>query len=107
MNGPTDEQMTAIHRDLRAWRATHPRASFAEIEAAVEDRIRQLRARFLEETVAAGFRDEHPACPHCGATMLPRTQVDREVVVQGDEKVQLEGAYVTCPACGTGLFPPG
>ncbi len=106
MNRQDDDFLEAVERDLVSWRSTHPRASFAEIEAAVEDRIRQVRARLLEETVAAGFQEEHPACPHCGTTMLPRTRTDREVIVQGEEAVPVAGAYVVCPACGRGLFPP-
>ena len=39
--------------------------------------------------------------------MRPRTQTDRQVVVQGEERVEVTGAYVVCPICGTGLFPPG
>jgi uncharacterized protein with PIN domain len=99
--------MDAVKRDLRSWRQTHPGATFAEIEAAVEERIHQVRAQLLEETVAAGFQEERPACPHCGTTMLPRTRAEREVVVQGEERVQVAGAYVACPTCGRGLFPPG
>jgi|SRR5947209_6432228 len=96
-----------VERDLQNWRSTHPRATFAEIETAVEERIQQLRARLLEHTVVAGFQEEHQACPRCGATMRPRTQTERTVVVQGEEAVAVHGAYVVCPACGTGLFPPG
>ena len=99
--------LEGVERDLRRWRSTHPHASFAEIEAAVEEQVRKVRAQLLEDTVAAGFHDEQPTCPHCGTRMQPRTQADRQVVVQGDEAVQVHGAYVTCPACGTGLFPPG
>jgi YgiT-type zinc finger domain-containing protein len=107
MNQRDKNIVDAVEQDLASWRSTHPRATFAEIEAAVEDRIRQVRARLLEKTVAAGFHDEHPACPQCGTTMLPRTRTDRAVIVQGEEAVQVEGAYVVCPVCGTGLFPPG
>ena len=95
-----------VQRDLQAWRATHPQATFAEIEGAVEERIRQIRAQLLEETVATGFQEVHPACPHCGTTMRPRTRLMRTVVVPGEEAVGVEGAYVVCPACETALFPP-
>ena len=107
MNRQDKDFFGAVERDLVSWRSTHPRATFAEIEAAVEERIRQVRARLLEETVQAGFPEEHPACPQCGTTMRPRTQAEREVVVQGDEVVPVTGVYVVCSACGAGLFPPG
>jgi hypothetical protein len=107
MNRENSKAFETAERDLRRWRATHPHASFAEIEAAVEEQVRRLRAQLLEDTVAAGFHNEQPTCPHCGTLMQPRTQADRRVMVQGDEAVQVTGAYVVCPACGTGLFPPG
>ena len=107
MKRQDDGVLQGVEQDLQRWRSTHPRASFAEIEAAVEERVRQVRARLLEQTVATGFQEEHPACPHCGATMRPRTQAEREVVVPGEEVVPVTGAYVVCPQCGTSLFPPG
>lgn len=107
MKRQDDTFLEAVEQELVSWRSMHPHASFAEIEAAVEDRVRQVRARLLEQTVAAGFQEEQPICPHCGATMRPRTQTDRQVVVQGEERVEVTGAYVVCPICGTGLFPPG
>src|SRR3954452_4334475 len=102
-----DDSLTMVSRELDGWRTTHPCATFAEIEAAVEERIQQVRAQLLERMVAAGFQERQPACPHCGIRMRPRTQQEREVVVQGDQTVQVTGPYVVCPACGTGLFPPG
>jgi hypothetical protein len=39
--------------------------------------------------------------------MLVRSRPERTVIVQGDEAVRLRRPYVVCPACGTGLFPPG
>lgn len=106
-----DDQMTRlmdeIERELDAWQAVHPRATCAEMETAVEDRVAHLRARLLERRVDRAHREEHPACPACGATMAPRSRATREVVVQGDETVHLERVYVRCPACGTGGFPPG
>jgi YgiT-type zinc finger domain-containing protein len=106
-----DEGMTRlmdeIERDLDAWQAVHPRATFAEMESAVEDRVAQLRARLLEQRVERSHQEEHPACPACGTTMVPRSRATREVVMPGDEMVHLERSYVRCPACGTGFFPPG
>jgi NMD protein affecting ribosome stability and mRNA decay len=107
MKRQDEDFFAAVERDLQSWRSTHPRATFAEIEAAVEERIRQVRARLLEETVDSGFQEEHPVCSQCGATMRPRTRAKREVIIQGEEAVPVGGTYVVCPACGSGLFPPG
>jgi YgiT-type zinc finger domain-containing protein len=105
-----DDRMTRlmdeIERELDAWQAVHPRATFAEMERAVEGRVAQLRARLLEQRVERSYSEEHPACPACGTTMAPRSRATREVVMPGDETVQLERSYVRCPSCGTGIFPP-
>jgi NADH pyrophosphatase NudC (nudix superfamily) len=100
---------------LQDWRAAHPRATFAEIEAAVDERLNRLRARMLEDValasraaqVAERPAAERPPCPACGQPLQPRGEHTREVTVQGDQTVQLRRDYGVCPACGTGLFPPG
>ena len=107
MSTPPDELMDQVRRDLAAWHATHPRATFAEMESAVEERIRLVRAALLQERASATRQDDHPACPSCGATMQPRSESTRTVVTHGEEAVGLERTYVVCPVCGTGLFPPG
>jgi predicted RNA-binding Zn-ribbon protein involved in translation (DUF1610 family) len=94
-------------RKLSAWRSTHPRATFAEIERAVEQQIEQLRTHMLSEHAPAGFLEERPLCPQCGATMTPRVRSTRRIVVQGDRSLDLERTYLVCRSCGDGLFPPG
>lgn len=55
------------------WRTAHPTATFAEIEAAIDERLDRLRARLLQEvalaSAAAGADRPAPAwpvCPACG-----------------------------------------
>ncbi len=106
----SEEVMTG----LRDWRTAHPRATFAEIEAVVDERLNGMRARMLEDlalasATAQGTEAEgaRPLCPHCGQPMQARGQQTRTVTIQGDQPVQLRRSYAVCPACGTGLFPPG
>lgn len=94
-------------RELNAWHATHPDASFYDMELAVESQIERLRATLLETQADGPFTAERPACPHCGTTMLRRTRRRKRVVLKGDETLDLERSYVVCPSCGEGLFPPG
>jgi YgiT-type zinc finger domain-containing protein len=101
-----EEMMAGVRRTMEQWRGTHPHASFAEIEQAVEEQITQIRVQMLEQVVAAGPKQEQPICPACGTTMVPRSQQTREITVQGDEAVHLDRSYAVCPSCGTGLFPP-
>ena len=60
--------------EMQQWRAAHPRATLAEIEAEAEAGIVRLRARLVEEAALASpaqdWRDqpaaERPRCPACG-----------------------------------------
>jgi RNase P subunit RPR2 len=100
---------------MQDWRAAHPRATFAEIEAEVEAQLSRLRVRMLEDAAlasrAADLRAqppaERPACPECGRPLHPRGQHARTVTVRGDRPVHLRRSYAVCSACGTGRFPPG
>jgi YgiT-type zinc finger domain-containing protein len=107
MTTDSSDPVDGVRRSLAAWHATHPRATFAEIEAAVEAELTALRAQLVEEQAGATYHEEHPACPRCGTTMVPRRRSTRTVITRGEDAVQLERAYVVCPACGAGLFPPG
>ncbi|MBV9280922.1 MAG: hypothetical protein JOZ41_12645, partial [Chloroflexi bacterium] len=101
---PTDPYRQA-QRELATWRSTHPRATLAEMEGAVEDQIAGLRARLLAEQTEAAFCEEHPLCRECGATMAPRARSTRTVILPRDKPLALERRYLVCPRCGVGLFP--
>jgi YgiT-type zinc finger domain-containing protein len=94
-------------RELDAWHATHPDATFYDMELAVERQIERLRAVLLSSQTDGTFTEERPACPHCGTTMVQRTRRRKRVVLKGDETLDVERNYVVCPSCGEGLFPPG
>ncbi|GAC1527543.1 MAG: hypothetical protein NVS2B16_35500 [Chloroflexota bacterium] len=103
---PTDP-LHQIQRDLAAWHSTHPDATLAEIEIAVEDQLEQLRAQLITERSTAGAREGYRMCRKCGATMVPRSTTSRTLLLRGDQPLNLEREYVVCPTCGSGLFPPG
>lgn len=96
---------------LRDWRTAHPAATFAELEVAVEARLGVLRARLLEEAalaaVAPASAGEAPPCTLCGAPLAVRDTPARTLRIAGDQRVRLARPYLTCTACGRGLFPPG
>lgn len=102
-----EDLMAEVRSAMQNWRGTHPHATFAEIEEAVEEQITRIRVRMLEQVVGDGPRQEQPLCRVCGTTMLPRSHAERQLTVQGDEAVQLRRPYAVCPSCGAGLFPPG
>jgi YgiT-type zinc finger domain-containing protein len=103
----TEEVMSG----MADWQAAHPHASFAEIEAAVEERLDGLRARLLERAVRTQARTTAAAgpavCPSCGRTLVGRGAHRRTLTLPGNQAVPLERPYQSCPACGAGLFPPG
>jgi YgiT-type zinc finger domain-containing protein len=104
-----------IMTGMREWRVAHPRATFAEIQEAVDERLDRLRARLLEEIALASraaeggalTEPERPSCPACGTRMTPRGTRTRTVLVQGDQPVTLRRSYFWCPRCEAGVFPPG
>lgn len=107
MTTSPDDALTEIRRTLTNWQATHPDASFLEMEEAVEEQLHRLRASLLAEQTDRMVVHEYPACRECGTRMEPRTQSERRLVLGGDETVDLHRSYSVCPACGSGLFPPG
>lgn len=107
MKTPPDDMMVTVRRDLASWHATHPDATFADLETVVEEQIRRLRGALLEERTEAVRKEDYPACAGCGTTMIPRSRSARTVVLPGEEAIPVERVYVVCPACGTGLFSPG
>lgn len=103
----------ALFHGLRDWRALHPRATLATIEAELDRQVHRLRAQMLADlalaspaadlTAAAGVR---PVCPDCGGRLHDEGMHDRTLVTVGNETVVLQRDYATCTACDRRLFPP-
>jgi len=106
--------MAEVGAAMDEWRGLHPRATFREIEAALDERLDALRARMLADVALAsgaadmsGRPEEGRArCPACGGRLRPRGKKERGVVTQGGQAVRLVRDWAECPACGAGLFPP-
>ena len=96
---------------LDAWRQAHPKATWAEIELAVDAQLGPLRAEMLGETAMASeathWDGEQRTCPECGERLKAAGARRRRLRGEGDIALALERTYARCPACGTGLFPPG
>ena len=66
---PSDEPHTPspdgldILAEMAAWRATHPTATLAEIEAVLDDRLATLRRQILTDTVAKSPQAEWSSRP--------------------------------------------
>lgn len=111
------QQVSAALRDtlgMTQWRKEHPKATWAEIEAAVDEQINQLRAQMLQELVQMGEEqpwsqqptEERPRCATCGKLLWDRGEQTRSIQTTGGEAVELRRTYGTCPDCGVGFFPP-
>ena len=118
---PRSEQIQRVSAGLQdvlgmtQWRKEHPKATWAEIEAAVDEQINQLRAQLLQDLVLLGQdedwrelpEEERPRCPTCGTVLWARGEQTRDIQTTGGETVELRRTYGTCPTCGVGFFPPG
>jgi hypothetical protein len=95
---------------LDAWRQAHPKATWGEVEAAVDAQLGPLRARLLGETAmasdAADLGGERPVCPACGDWLQAAGTRARRPRGEGDESIALDRTYARRPARGAGLFPP-
>jgi hypothetical protein len=104
---------TATERFARidAWRQTHPTATWAEIEAAIDAQLGPLRAELLRDTAvasaAADLRGERPRCAECGRALVAGGRHRRRLRGEHNVALDVERTYARCPACRTGLFPPG
>ena len=82
------QQVSAGLRDvlgMTQWRKEHPHATWAEIEAAVDERINQVRAQVIQDLVQMGESDgwqqkpeeERPRCATCGKPLVARGEQTR------------------------------
>jgi hypothetical protein len=96
----------AAFADLTQWRREHPRATFAEIEAATDAHLAAMRARMPRDVALASAAVTTPTtCPACGARMQARGRETRTLVTDHDQTVPLTCTRAVCPACGAGLSP--
>jgi YgiT-type zinc finger domain-containing protein len=102
-----EQPMRQAAQELQDWRAEHPRATFRELEEAVEAQLQRVRAALLAE-LAHDTAVPRPAhCPACGGRLRNAGERERTVALPGGAAVRLRRPYLHCPACGAGLFPPG
>ena len=83
---------------LKEWRVQHPQATLQEMEAAVDERLAQLRARMLQDLAlarqAADLRQasvqERPVCPTCGGAVEPRGPHERHLTTHQGHTLTLK-----------------
>lgn len=100
---------------MKEWRLHHPKATFAEIEAALDTRWAAVRARLLQDLALASAAtdvqalrpEDRPRCPACGGPLVVQGPKTRTVTVTHEQTVTLTRDYARCTTCGAGLSPPG
>lgn len=96
-----------ILTEMGTWRIAHPRATFTEIEQALDTRFATARAQFLADLAGTTATPvSAPTCPHCQRPMQSRGRRQRTLRTEDDTGVVLERDYFVCPDCGRGVFPP-
>jgi YgiT-type zinc finger domain-containing protein len=103
MTEPT--RLTRLSDELQVWHAAHPESTLSELEEALDAQLDVVRAELLADLVAA--TPPSTTCPSCGQSLVRRGQQRRTLTTRGAAALTIERAYLTCPACGDGLFPPG
>ena len=107
----TEEVITGI----KEWRLAHPKATFKEIETALDERLAKVRARMLADVAlasrAADLRgrsgEDSTPCPQCGHPLEHQGEEKRSLTTHYNQSIELSRSYALCPICGTRVFPPG
>jgi uncharacterized protein with PIN domain len=103
-----------ILREMTAWNASHPKATFLEIEVKARELVSKLEAQLIQESAleregadwSKAEERELPSCPHCQVPLLRRGKRTRQLQGPAGRAIHLQRTYSTCPNCGTGFFPP-
>src|SRR5262245_44404747 len=110
---PWSDFATQLFKEVQAWRSQHPRATFDEIEEAVDQRLARLKSQMLQDS-SLTVTDQLEAktgpsllCEKCGVALHKRGKQKRSLLSEKGQTIRLERDYLVCPKCGVGLFPPG
>jgi DNA repair exonuclease SbcCD ATPase subunit len=84
---------------MAEWQAQHPKATFREIEAEVDKRLSELRAKMLSDAAKLNEEErwqvggEGAICPNCGAKLEKKGKKKRRLETLGGQEVELEREY--------------
>lgn len=111
-NGDWDQLHHDAMTELTAWRQAHPKATLAEIEREVDERMATLRARLIQDVALASAaadvkgQEQRIGCPHCDRPVRVEGQRRRRLKSEHMRTIDLQRDYALCPHCGVGFFPP-
>jgi predicted RNA-binding Zn-ribbon protein involved in translation (DUF1610 family) len=104
-----------VFTGFREWRVQHPRATYKEIETALDARWTRTRARVLADAAMSSavcdLREQpvsaRPVCPDCGGHLVLTGQEARELTTTYEQGITLTRSATICTACQRRVFPPG
>jgi hypothetical protein len=107
----TEEVITG----MKEWRLAHPKATFKEIEMALDEKLAKVRGRMLQDValasratdLRAGAAGAPQGCPRCGHPLEHQGEEERSLTTHYEQTIRLKRSYASCPICGTRVFPPG
>lgn len=99
---------------MKEWRLAHPKATFKEIETALDERLAKVRARMLQDVALAsqardlreGSGEDRSGCPQCGHPLEHQGEDKRSLITHYNQTIELSRSYALCPICGTRVSPP-
>ena len=99
---------------MKEWRLAHPKATFKEIEAALDEKLAKVRARMLQDIALASRAADLRAgpgkgsvgCPQCGHPLEHQGEEKRVLTTHYNQTIELSRSSALCPLCGTRVFPP-
>ena len=100
--------------EMNTWNASHPKATFLQIEEKARELVSQLEAHLIQASALEREREEWsqgepsqgPCCPDCQVPLLSRGKRVRPLQGPAGRDIHLHRTYATCPPCGSGFFPP-
>ncbi|HID05659.1 MAG TPA: hypothetical protein EYP10_00775 [Armatimonadetes bacterium] len=101
--------------NTRSWRRENNKATFNEIEGAVDKEMARVRAQLIKELISESEMgdikrlkpEERPICPVCGKPFASWGQRKRTLTTQHEQEIELKRGYAYCKRCQEGVFPPG
>ncbi len=109
-NREWDKLYEQASEEVSEWRKEHPKATFLQIAAQVDEQLSRVRARMLEDMALASESARAGTvakCPECGRELRATGKHKRKLLTEHDEQIALTRSYALCPSCDQSFFPPG
>lgn len=104
----------AVRAEMAAWRASHPKATLAEIETALDSCMYRARAQMLTDIAQASPladlatlpTEQRPLCPDCGRPLQARGAKTRQGANRGRVRSGPHPLRSRLPCLPSRAFPP-